>query len=76
MSPQDPELERLAREIEARRPVPHPAFRGEVRRRLLASRGVARRRARALVAAYAGSGVLLIGIAAIGLAGAGPFGPG
>jgi hypothetical protein len=66
------ELERLLFES---RPVPRAAFRGELRRRLMASpRGVSRpERLRLLIAVHAGSGLALLAIAAIGLAGAGPL---
>jgi hypothetical protein len=69
---QDPAEERLRGE----RPVPSPRFRGELRRRLSqqAAPDPARpARLRLLVAAYAGSGALLLAIAAIGLAGVGPL---
>jgi hypothetical protein len=66
--------DRLARN----RPVPHATFRGDLRR-LLLSRGRVRGeprqgRWRVLVATYSGLGALLLAVAAIGLAGAGPFG--
>lgn len=63
--------ERLARE----RPVPRAAFRGELRRRLLgAGMPFSRpRRLRLLIAAYAGSGTAVLAVAAVGLAGVGPF---
>jgi hypothetical protein len=68
------EIERL---LEDNRPVPAAAFRGELRRHLL--RGAAAsppRRLRLLIAAYAGSGLALVAIAAIGVAGAGPLAAG
>ena len=56
------------------RPLPRAAFRAELRRSLLLDRsGVRPRRLRLLIAAYAGSGALLIAVAAIGLAGVGPL---
>ncbi len=58
------------------RPLPAPSFRGELRRRLAgaqASGGVAPRRVRALAASYALSGLLLLAVAAAGVAGGGPF---
>lgn len=64
------------RYLEASRPVPRAAFRGELRRSLLersVSPASAPRRLRLLVAAYAGAGTLLVAIAAIGVAGTGPF---
>lgn len=59
-------------------PRPAPGFRGELGRRLVRrenrDRGlVAPRLARMLAACYVGSGLLLLAIAAAGLAGAGPF---
>jgi hypothetical protein len=69
---QDPAEERLRSE----RPVPSPRFRDELRRRLSqqADRDPARpTEVRLRVAAFAGSGALLLAIAAIGLAGVGPL---
>ena len=66
----------IAERLRAERPVPAPGFRGELRRRLLVAdrrRPVAPRRLRLLMTAYAGSGALLLAIAAFGLAGAGPL---
>lgn len=59
-------------------PTPAPGFRGELGRRLVRSGNrdhglVAPRLARMLAACYVGSGLLLLAIAAAGLAGAGPF---
>ena len=70
------QLELLARRLEVERPLPRPAFRGELRRRLLGEldRRPARvGRVRLLITAYAGSGVALLAIAVIGLAGVGPL---
>jgi len=65
----------LEHRLEASRPVPRAAFRGELRRRLLQNRAPARPpRLRLMIAAYAGSGFALLAIAAIGVAGAGPLG--
>ena len=71
------ELAAMTSRLEAERPVPSAAFRGELRRRLLGSAtGVAvPRRLRLLVAAYGGSGMALLAVAALGLVGAGPFAP-
>jgi hypothetical protein len=66
----------LAEALERERPLPTPAFRGALRRRLVAdakATPTAPRRLRALVTACAGSGATLLAIAAIGVAGAGPF---
>ncbi len=73
------EFEEVVARLEAERPIPHPAFRGEARRALLASasrRPAAPPRLRLMVAAFAGSGFALLAIAAIGLASAGPLAPG
>jgi len=72
-------LEEVAARLEAERPIPHPAFRGEARRALLLSAGrhqAAPPRLRLMVAAFATSGFALLAIAAIGLASAGPLAPG
>jgi hypothetical protein len=72
----DPELNDVAGHLSAKRAVPRPGFRGDLRRRLLADgepdsvpAGLRRR-----IAAFAGAGTALVAIAAIGLVGAGPFG--
>jgi hypothetical protein len=68
----------LAR-LETERPVPRAAFRGELRRTLLAGaerRPTAPTRLRLIIAAFASSGTALLAIAAIGLAGAGPLAAG
>ena len=71
----DPELSAIVQRLQAERPVPHPGFRGELRRRLVATPARRSRPARvkAAIAAYAGSGLGLLAVAAIGLAGVGPF---
>ena len=68
-------LDRIADRLRAERPVPAPGFRGELRRRLLVGGRppIAPRRLRLLITAYAGSGAVLMAIAAIGLAGVGPL---
>jgi hypothetical protein len=66
------ELLETARLLEEHRPVPRPAFRGQLARRLgkpTSSSYPVRR----LIAAYAGSGFALLLVAAIGLAGLGPL---
>jgi hypothetical protein len=70
--------ERLHRE----RPVPGAAFRGALRTQLFHRRRafggekwVSGGRWRALAATYSCLGALLLAVAAVGLAGAGPFGP-
>jgi hypothetical protein len=63
--------------LRAQRPVPSAGFRGTLRRRLLAGAGrPAPGRLRLLITAYAGSGTLLLAIAALGLTGTGPLAPG
>ena len=75
-----PEEEAALAELERRlwdaRPVPHPGFRATLRREL--SEGDRPRLEwpaglRLRVAAYASAGVALLAIAAVGVAGAGPF---
>ena len=72
----------VERRLEASRPVPRAAFRGELRRHLLTQGRVPSTQAgvpsrprglKLLITAYAGSGVVLIAIATIGVAGGGPF---
>jgi hypothetical protein len=62
--------------LESERPIPTAAFRGELRRRLLTEAGMrgssAQRTVGALIA-FAGSGLSLLAVAAIGIAGLGPF---
>jgi hypothetical protein len=72
----DRDLDAIAARLESERPVPRAAFRGDLRRRLVArpaGRRLSRRGALALVTAYASSGLALLAIAAIGVAGAGPL---
>ena len=74
MNDDNDRLEQLESRLRAERPVPAPGFRGELRRHLL---GQAERpapgRLRILIAAYGGSGALLLVVAAAGVAGAGPL---
>jgi hypothetical protein len=70
------DLERLGERLQDGRPLPRAAFRGDLRRRLMA-RGPGRPRPDRLgarIAAYAGAGAFLLAIAAISAAGAGPLG--
>ena len=85
-----PDLERaeseplvaLARRLQAETPLPTPTFRADLRRRLMG--GPAGRRlgtltphfARTLAFWCVASGLVLLAVAAIGLAGTGPFAPG
>jgi hypothetical protein len=70
------ELDPISRRLESERPVPSAGFRGELRRRLVTAAD-ARRSAppglRLLIAAWAGSGAVLLAIAVIGLTGIGPL---
>lgn len=71
----DPDVRELGMRLERERPLPRPAFRGDLGRRLAAS-ATRRppRRLRLLVAAQLGAGALLLGIAAVGVvAQAGPL---
>jgi len=70
------DLDRLGERLQHGRPLPRPAFRGDLRRRLMA-RGPGRPRPvrlRAQIAAFAGTGAFLLVLAAISAAGAGPLG--
>jgi hypothetical protein len=70
-------LQAVADRLESERPVPAAGFRASVRRRLIEQGGasVTPRPARLRVAilGYAGSGALLLLVAAVGLVGVGPF---
>jgi hypothetical protein len=55
------------------RPRPTPAFRSEVRTRLLAGSRNRPAQIRALIFSYAAAGTLLLAVAALGVAGAGPL---
>ena len=71
-------IDLIGERLLAERPAPRAAFRAALHAHLaelVGSRRIAwrPRRLRALVAAYAGSGAVLLAIAAIGLAGAGPL---
>jgi hypothetical protein len=69
-------LTRLARRLERERPLPRPDFRGSLGRELarrLEPHRLAPRRLRTLIGAYAGSGVCLLAVAALGVAGGGPL---
>ena len=71
-------LTEVADRLERDRPLPRATFRGDLKRLLLgggrASERVSTGRWRVLVATYSGLGALLLAVAAVGLAGAGPFG--
>jgi hypothetical protein len=74
-----PDVDELSHRLAAERHVPSASFRGRLRRHLLASGAAAHTRparVRLMIAAYAGSGLVLLAVAAIGVAGAGPFASG
>ena len=66
-------LERLASRLVGDRPVPRPAFRGELRRSV--ARAPQARRLRLRVLAYVVSGAALLAIAALGVNDVGPLAP-
>jgi hypothetical protein len=74
------DLVRLSEQLEADRPIPSPGFRGNLRRRLLGTPSQPRRqpsgaaaRFRIWAVGYTAVGALCLAIAAIGVAGVGPF---
>lgn len=71
----DPDLHELASRLQRERPLPRPAFRGDLGRQLTErSRRPAPRRLRLLVAGQLGAGALLLAVAALGaFAQAGPL---
>jgi hypothetical protein len=71
----DPELDEVAARLHAERAVPGGAFRGELRRQLVADEqpDPAPLDLRRRITAYAGAGTALVAIAAVGLVGVGPF---
>jgi hypothetical protein len=66
-------LERLASRLVGDRPVPRPAFRGDLRRQI--ARAPQARRLRLRVVGYLVSGVALLAIAALGVNDVGPLAP-
>jgi hypothetical protein len=73
------DLAELARRLEEERPLPRAAFRATLRQSLLEDerrRALVRARVRLQVAVYAGSGVALLAIAALGVSGVGPLAAG
>jgi hypothetical protein len=71
------ELRSTAERLERERPVPAPAFRGELSRLLLARAGNSSPgRARALAITYACVGTTLMLVAILGVAGTGPLAAG
>lgn len=74
------DLIRLSERLEADRPIPSPGFRGNLRRKLLGTDSRPRRqpsavtaRFRLWAAGYTAIGTLCLAVAAVGLAGVGPF---
>jgi hypothetical protein len=72
----------LVMRLQAERPSPSPAFRGDLRRNLLGGlknrwlmTSASPRGIRVLAASYVAGGLLLLTVAAIGLAEVGPFAP-
>jgi hypothetical protein len=70
------ELLHLAQRLDRERPVPSAAFRGDLRRRLLAGGSPYRRpaRLRLLITGYASAGSALLLVATASVAGIGPLG--
>jgi hypothetical protein len=68
------ELDRLASRLVAERPVPRPAFRGELRRSIATTTTPARS-LRLRVATYLASGVALLAVATLGVNDVGPLAP-
>jgi hypothetical protein len=73
----------LAARLSSASPIPNPSFRGDLRRRLfrapsrrLSGLRLSRRTAQSLALTYVVSGAVLLAVAALGLAGSGPFAPG
>ena len=77
MSDLDPGLERTAERLRDARPLPRAGFRAELRAQLLTDvrgrRLAAPGRLRLLIAAQACAGAVLLAVAAVGVAGAGPL---
>jgi hypothetical protein len=67
------ELDQLASRLVRERPVPHPMFRGELRRRL--GRGKGRNRLRLQAAAYLAASAVLFSVATLGVFDVGPLAP-
>lgn len=65
----DPELRELGTRLQRERPLPQPAFRGDLGRRLNSRRTTAPRYLRQLVAGQLAAGGLLLAVAAAGVLG-------
>lgn len=80
VAPGEPEaLLEVADRLERERPIPDASFRGELRRGLVsraASHPARPHRLGALIGAYSGSGIVLLAIAVLGVAGVGPLAAG
>jgi hypothetical protein len=76
-APEAASLLAVADRLDRERPVPRPSWRGDTGRYLTSELETTRharpRRFRLLVAGYAGSGAVLLAVALIGVAGAGPL---
>ena len=77
--PERQELNELADRLIADRPVPRPGFRAELKAHLHELERTRRpewrpQRLRLMIGAYAGSGLVLLVVAALGVAGTGPLG--
>lgn len=70
------ELSAIAQRLRYERPVPRLAFVAALRKALIGTEPEAPQRAQRLIAAYAGSGLILLALAALGIAGAGPLAAG
>lgn len=68
----EPELRPIEERLRAERPVPRAAFRAELRARLVEAPRE-RPRIRRLILAYGTSGLALLAVATLGVAGAGPL---
>jgi hypothetical protein len=72
-------IDRVGERLVDERAVPHPRFRAELRARLAALAAtpgeMGPRRLGLAVVANVGAGLVLLGVAALGLAGAGPLAP-
>jgi hypothetical protein len=67
-------IDRIGERLEAERPNPRAGFRAELKARLASAPASWRpQRLRLAVAAYLGSGLLLLAVAALGVGGAGPL---
>ena len=70
-------IDAIGERLREERPIPAAGFRAELRARLVALGSAPEpwrpRHLRLTVAAYLASGLLLLGIAALGVSGAGPF---